>query len=150
MIFMLTYYKLSGFIANFGLLCNFVTLLGVFCFIGATLTLPGIAGIILTLGIAVDSNVLIFERIREELRQNRTVMNAFEVGYQKAFTTIVDANVTSIIAALVLFQFGTGPVKGFAVTLLLGLVASMFTAVFITKTIFMEYILRLNPKTISI
>jgi preprotein translocase subunit SecD len=148
--FMLLYYRLSGLVANFGLICNFTVLLGIFCLIGATLTLPGIAGIILTLGIAVDSNVLIFERVREEVRNKRTVLNAFEVGYQKAFATILDANVTSIIAAVVLFQFGTGPVKGFAITLLLGLIASMFTAVFITRTIFMEYIIRKDPKTISI
>ncbi len=150
MVFMAVYYRISGLVANFGLICNFVVLLGALCALGATLTLPGIAGIILTLGIAVDSNVLIFERVREELRHNRTVLNAFEIGYQKAFATIVDANITSIIAAIVLFQFGTGPVRGFAVTLILGLVASMFTAVFVTKTIFMEYIIRKNPKTISI
>jgi preprotein translocase subunit SecD len=150
MLFMLIYYRLSGMIANFGLVCNFIVLLGALCFLQATLTLPGIAGVILTLGIAVDANVLIFERVREELRQNRTVLNAFEIGYSKAFTTIVDANITSIIAAVVLFQFGTGPVRGFAVTLTLGLLASMFTAVFITRTIFMEYIIRKNPKTISI
>jgi preprotein translocase subunit SecD len=149
-IFMTIYYRISGMVANFGLICNFTVLLGTFCLIGATMTLPGIAGIILTLGIAVDSNVLIFERVREEIRNKRTVLNAFEVGYQKAFATILDANLTSIIAALVLFQFGTGPVKGFAVTLLLGLIASMFTAVFITRTIFMEYIIRKDPKTISI
>ena len=150
MLFMLIYYKLSGLVANIGLMCNFVVLLGILCALKATLTLPGIAGVILTLGIAVDSNVLIFERIREELRNKRTVLNAFEVGYNKAFSTIVDANVTSLIAALVLFQFGTGPVKGFAVTLSIGLLASMFTAVFITKTVFMEFILRQNSQKISI
>ncbi|MDR0454317.1 MAG: protein translocase subunit SecD [Deferribacteraceae bacterium] len=150
MIFMLIYYKISGLIATVGLICNFLVLLGALCGLKATLTLPGIAGIILTLGIAVDSNVLIFERIREELRNGRTVLNAFETGYQKAFATIVDANVTSLIAAIVLFQFGTGPVKGFAVTLSLGLIASMFTAVFITKTVFTEFIIRTDSKTISI
>ncbi len=150
MIFMLIYYKLSGIVANVGLICNFIVLLGALCGLKATLTLPGIAGVILTLGIAVDSNVLIFERIREELRNGRTVLNAFEMGYQKAFATIVDANVTSLIAAVVLFQFGTGPVKGFAVTLSLGLIASMFTAVFITKTVFTEFIIRTDSKTISI
>lgn len=149
-IFMVIYYRLSGIVAVVGLLCNFFVLLGALCALKATLTLPGIAGIILTLGIAVDANVLIFERIREELRQGRTVLNAFELGYQKAFATIVDANVTSLIASIVLFQFGTGPVKGFAVTLTLGLLASMFTAVFITKTVFTEFIIRSDSKTISI
>jgi preprotein translocase subunit SecD len=129
---------------------NFVILLGVLCLFGATLTLPGIAGIILTLGMAVDANILIFERIREELRNKRTVMNAFEIGYQKAFATIVDANITTLIAAIVLYQFGTGPVKGFAVTLSLGLIASMFTAVFVTRTIFMTFIVRKDPEKISI
>jgi preprotein translocase subunit SecD len=149
-LFMLIYYRLSGLVANIGLMCNFVVLLGVLCLLNATLTLPGIAGIILALGIAVDANVLIFERVREELRSGRTVMNAFEIGYQKAFNTIVDANVTSLIASIVLFQFGTGPVKGFAVTLSIGLIASMFTAVFVTKTIFMTFILRNDPEKISI
>ena len=150
MIFMLIYYKISGIVANIGLVCNFIVLFGALCMIKATLTLPGIAGVILTLGIAVDSNVLIFERIREELRNGRTVLNAFETGYRKAFATIIDANVTSLIAAVVLFQFGTGPVKGFAVTLSLGLIASMFTAVFITKTVFTEFIIRSDSKKISI
>jgi preprotein translocase subunit SecD len=150
MLFMLVYYRLSGLVANIGLTCNFIVLLGALCALHATLTLPGIAGVILTLGIAVDSNVLIFERVREELRLKRTVMNAFEVGYKKAFATIVDANVTSLIAAVVLFQFGTGPVKGFAVTLSLGLIASMFTAVFITKTVFMEFVIRNDSQKISI
>ncbi|MDR2869530.1 MAG: protein translocase subunit SecD [Deferribacteraceae bacterium] len=150
MIVMLIYYKLSGIVANIGLVANFVILLGVLCLVGATLTLPGIAGIILTLGMAVDANILIFERIREELRNKRTVMNAFEIGYQKAFATIVDANITTLIAAIVLYQFGTGPVKGFAVTLSIGLIASMFTAVYVTKTIFMTFIVRKDPEKISI
>ncbi|MDR2884842.1 MAG: protein translocase subunit SecD [Deferribacteraceae bacterium] len=149
-IFMLIYYRVSGLVANMGLIFNFIVLLGALCLLKATLTLPGIAGVILTLGIAVDANVLIFERVREELRNGRTVMNAFELGYQKAFGTIVDANVTSLIASIVLFQFGTGPVKGFAVTLSLGLIASMFTAVFVTKTIFMTFIIKNDPKKISI
>lgn len=150
MIFMLIYYKLSGLVANIGLICNFVVLLGILCWLKATLTLPGIAGIILTLGIAVDSNVLIFERVREELRGGRTVYNAFEIGYNKAFATILDANITSLIAAIVLFQFGTGPVKGFAVTLSIGLIASLFTAVFVTKTVFLEFVLHKNSNKISI
>ena len=149
-IFMCIYYKLSGLVASVGLIFNFVVLMGALCMLNATLTLPGIAGIILTLGIAVDANVLIFERIREEIRNKRTIMNAFEMGYKKAFATIVDANVTSLIAAVVLFQFGTGPVKGFAVTFSLGLLTSMFTAVFVTKTIFMTFIVHNDVKKISI
>ena len=103
--------------------------------IGATLTLPGIAGIVLTVGMAVDANVLIFERIREELRLGNTPQSAIRAGYEKAFSTIADANVTTLIAALVLFMFGTGPVKGFAVTLSLGIVTSMFTAIFGTRAV---------------
>jgi preprotein translocase subunit SecD len=102
----------------------------------ATLTLPGIAGIILTIGMAVDANVLIFERIREELRLGKTPIAAIDGGYSKAFLTIMDANVTTLIAAVVLFQFGTGPVKGFAVTLSIGIVASLFTALFVSRVIF--------------
>ena len=103
---------------------------------GATLTLPGIAGIVLTIGMAVDTNVLIFERIREELRNGKTVRQAVELGYDRAFRTILDAHVTTLISALFLFQFGTGPIKGFAVTLSIGLVANMFTAVLFTRMIF--------------
>jgi preprotein translocase subunit SecD len=104
--------------------------------LGATLTLPGIAGIILTLGMAVDANVLIFERIREELRLGKSVRAAVDAGFDRAFSAILDSNVTTVIAALVLFQFGTGPVKGFAVTLTIGIAVSMFTAIFVSKTVF--------------
>jgi len=103
--------------------------------IGATLTLPGMAGIVLTIGMAVDANVLIFERIREELNIGKTPLAAIDSGYAKAFSTIVDANITTLIAAIVLFQFGTGPVKGFAVTLSVGIIASMFTAIMVTRAI---------------
>lgn len=149
-LFMGIYYRLSGWVANFALVLNLVLLIGVLSLFKATLTLPGIAGIVLTLGLAVDANVLIFERVREELRQGRTVLNAVEIGYAKAFWTIVDANVTSLIAAVVLFQFGTGPVKGFAVTLSVGILASMFTAIFVTRTIFMTFLYKGNVKKISI
>ena len=117
---------------------------------GATLTLPGIAGIILTVGMAVDANVLIFERVREELRLGRTPLNALEYGYEKAFSTIMDANITTIIAAIVLFQFGTGPIKGFAITLSIGIVASLFTAIFVTKAVFWSFLSKKDVKSLSI
>jgi preprotein translocase subunit SecD len=137
-LFMVVYYRLSGLIANLALGLNLLLLLGALALPGldATLTLPGIAGLILTLGMAVDSNVLIFERIREELRLGKSVRAAVEAGFERALSAILDSNVTTIIAAVVLFQFGTGPIKGFAVTLTIGLVASMFTAVFVSRTIY--------------
>jgi len=135
-IFMVLYYRLSGFVANLALVLNIVILLGAMALFDATLTLPGIAGIVLTIGMAVDANVLIFERTREELRLGKTPRAAIEAGYARAFLTILDSNVTTLIAAVFLFQFGTGPVKGFAVTLSLGIIASMFTAIFVTRIIF--------------
>ena len=135
-IFMVVYYLLSGFLANFALLLNIVIILGCLAAFKVTLTLPGIAGIILTMGMAVDANVIIFERIREELSQGKTVRAAIDSGYRKAFLTILDANVTTLITALILFQFGTGPIKGFAVTLSIGILASMFTAIVVTRTVF--------------
>ena len=136
-VFMVVYYKLSGLNAVFALLLNVVILLGAMAYFGATLTLPGIAGAILTIGMAVDANVLIFERIREELAVGKTVRSAIDTGFARAFGTILDSNLTTLIAALFLFQFGTGPVKGFAVTLSIGLIASMFTAVFVSRTLYM-------------
>lgn len=150
LIFMLIYYKLSGLLANIALILNFVIILGVMSGLHATLTLPGIAGIILTIGMSVDANVLIFERVREELRIGRTPLNALELGYEKALSTILDANITTIIAAVVLFQFGTGPIKGFAVTLSIGILASLFTAIFVTKTIFAQIMKRSSAKKLSI
>ena len=135
-IFMMIYYGLSGLIADLALLLNIVFIAGGLAFFGATLTLPGIAGMILTIGMAVDANVLIFERIREELRLGKTPRSAIDGGYSKALVTILDANVTTLIAALVLFQFGTGPVRGFAVTLSIGIISSLFTAIFLTRIIF--------------
>jgi len=135
-IFMLVYYRLSGFIASFALILNLVILLGFLAYLGAALTLPGVAGIILTIGMAVDANVLIFERIREELRKAKTVRSAIDAGYNRAFTTILDANLTTLITAVVLWQFGTGPIKGFATTLSIGILASMFTAIVVTKLIY--------------
>ena len=134
--FMIVYYRLAGVIAVLALLLNIFIIMGALACLGATLTLPGIAGIILTMGMAVDANVLIFERIREELRKGKTIRAAIEAGYAKAFLTIIDANVTTLIAALVLFQFGTGPVKGFAVTLSIGIFASVFTAIVVTRMVF--------------
>ncbi|MBI4633741.1 MAG: protein translocase subunit SecD [Deltaproteobacteria bacterium] len=139
-VFMIIYYKFSGIIANVALIANLVILLGVLAAFHATLTLPGIAGIVLTIGMAVDANVLIYERIREELRGGKTPRAAIDAGYDKAFLTILDSNVTTLISALFLFQFGTGPVKGFAVTLSIGLVVSMFTAIFVTRIIYDYFI----------
>ncbi len=135
-LFMIVYYGLSGAIADCALLLNILFIMAGLAFFGATLTLPGIAGIILTIGMAVDANVLIFERIREELRVGKTPRASIEAGYAKALVTILDAQVTTLIAALVLFQFGTGPVKGFAVTLSIGIIASLFTAIFVTRIVF--------------
>lgn len=135
-LFMMVYYKISGAIADLALMLNLIIIMGALAGLRATLTLPGIAGIILTIGMAVDANVLIFERVREELRLGKTPRAAVDGGYSKAFLTIMDANVTTLIAAVVLFQFGTGPVKGFAVTLSIGIVASLFTALFVSRVIF--------------
>lgn len=134
--FIVIYYRFSGLVAVTALSLNIVILVGALAYFGAALTLPGIAGIILTVGMAIDANVLIFERIREELRIGKTVRAAIDAGFAKAFRTIVDANITTFIAAVVLFQFGTGPIKGFAITLCIGIAASMFTAVFVSHTIF--------------
>ncbi|MFC1867525.1 protein translocase subunit SecD [Thermodesulfobacteriota bacterium] len=149
-LFMIIYYGFSGIVADVALLLNIFFIMAGLAFFGATLTLPGIAGMILTIGMAVDANVLIFERIREELRLGKTPRTAIEGGYEKALVTIIDANVTTFIAALVLFQFGTGPVRGFAVTLSIGIVASFITAVFITRCIFDFLFVHLNWKRISI
>jgi len=149
-LFMMVYYKLSGLVANFALLLNVIILFGTLAAFRATLTLPGIAGIVLVIGMAVDANVLIFERIREEMRTGKTPRAAIEAGYGKAFLTILDSNVTTLIAALFLFGFGTGPVKGFAVTLTIGIVASMFTAIFVTRIIFDYFVWNRKIQTISV
>ena len=140
LIFMLAYYKLAGTVADFALIWNILLVLAVLASLQATLTLPGIAGLILTVGMSIDANVIIFERIREELRKGKTPKAAIDSGYDRALTTIIDANVTTLIASLVLYQFGTGPIKGFATVLFWGILISMFTAVFITRTIFNAYI----------
>jgi len=135
-VFMALYYQLSGLVAIAALALNVLYVLAALAGFGATLTLPGIAGLVLTIGMAVDANVLIFERIREELRNQKSVRQSVDVGYNRAFRTILDANLTTLISALFLFQFGTGPIKGFAVTLSIGLIANMFTAVLFTRMIF--------------
>ena len=135
LIFMAIYYKVFGLVANLALTLNLVLMVAVLSIVQATLTLPGIAGIVLTVGMAVDANVLIFERIREELRLGNTPQAAIFAGYEKAFGTIFDANITTLIAAVVLFGFGTGPIKGFAVTLMIGIASSMFTAIFGTRAV---------------
>lgn len=134
--FMVIYYKVAGVNAISALILNILILAGALAYFKAHLTLPGIAGIILTIGMAVDANVLVFERIREELTQGKSVLSAIASGFSRAFRTILDANVTTIIAAIFLFQFGTGPIRGFAVTLIIGIAASMFTAVFVSRLIF--------------
>jgi preprotein translocase subunit SecD len=149
LIFMIVYYRLSGFIANMAVFLNLVCLLGALSGLNATLTLPGIAGIILTIGMGVDSNVLIFERIREELRQGRPVRLAVDSGYDKAFLTIVDSHVTTLITGLALFLFGTGPIKGFAVTLCLGIAINLFTALVGTKVVF-DFLNRRKLDSLSI
>src|SRR6516164_351888 len=136
MVFMLVYYKFAGINADLGLILNLIILLGFLGFTSATLTLPGIAGVILTIGMGVDSNVLIFERIREELRHGKTPPQAVDQGFKHAWITIVDTHVTTIVSAIILFLFGTGPVRGFAVTLSFGLFANLFTSVFVSRVIF--------------
>jgi preprotein translocase subunit SecD len=135
-LFMLVYYKLSGIIADVALALNLFILLGILAWLNFTLTLPGIAGMILTVGIAVDANVIIFERIKEELASGKTVTSAIQSGYDKAFRTILDANITTLIATFVLSQFGSGPIKGFAVTLSVGIVVNMFTSILVTRLMF--------------
>ncbi|MBA7713683.1 Protein translocase subunit SecD [subsurface metagenome] len=136
MVFMVIYYRLSGINAVIALTLNIIILMGTLAYFKAVLTLPGIAGIILTIGMAVDANVLVFERIREELSSGKGIYSSITSGFARAFKTILDANITTIIAAIFLFQFGTGPIKGFAVTLIIGITASMFTAVFVSHLIF--------------
>lgn len=150
LVVMLVYYKFGGLVANVALIFDLIIILAVLAGFNATLTLPGIAGLILTIGMAVDANVLIFERIREELRSGKTLRAAIDAGYDKAFSTILDANITTFITAVVLFQFGTGPIKGFAVTLSIGLATSMFTAIYVTRVVFDLWTLRKGVKSIAL
>ncbi|MEK7689919.1 MAG: SecD/SecF family protein translocase subunit, partial [Bdellovibrionota bacterium] len=140
LLFVILYYRVSGTIAAISLMLNVLFVLASLVGLEATLTLPGIAGIALTVGIAVDSNVVIYERIREELRAGKRPEGAVEAGFQKAFRTILDANVTNAAAAIVLLMYGTGPIKGFAVTMLIGIVTTLFTAVFVCRVFFDYYL----------
>ncbi len=149
-LFMIVYYRLSGAVADIALIVNIFLILAVLAAFRATLTLPGIAGMLLTVGVAVDANILIFERIREELRTGKTVRLALDTGYDRAFITIIDTHITGIVSAVVLIFFGTGPIKGFAVTTIIGLLASLFTAIFITRVIFDYVIWNYNIKKLSI
>ena len=134
--FVVGYYRLSGAYSSLALMINLVLLIGLMSMFEATLTLPGIAGLVLTVGMAVDANVIIFERIREELRTGKAVRAAISTGFNKALWTVLDANITTLITALVLFEFGTGPIKGFAVTLSVGILTSVFTALVVTRLLF--------------
>ncbi len=149
LLFMLVYYKAAGFIADIALLLNFILTVAVMSYFSATLTLPGIAGMILALAMAIDANVLIIERMREEKRAGKLIHEIISLGYDKAWSAIFDSNITTIIVGACLLQFGTGPVKGFAVTLIVGLLVSLFTAVFVTRAIY-ELILTSNTKEISL
>jgi preprotein translocase subunit SecD len=144
MAFMLFYYRWSGLNSVLALIMNLIILLAVLALAGAVLTLPGIAGVILTIGMGVDSNVLVFERIREELRNGKSAAAAVEVGFAKAFLTIIDTHVTTVVSAFFLFLFGTGPIRGFAITLTIGLIANVFTAIFVSKTIFQYHLSKMD------
>jgi preprotein translocase subunit SecD/SecD/SecF fusion protein len=147
---MLLKYKIFGLIANITLILNLFILVGLLTLFEATLTLPGIAGIILTVGMAVDANVLIFERIREELKTEKSIIHAFDSGYTKAKITVLDANITTLIAAIILFAFGSGPVKGFAITLGIGIVTTLFTAYFLARHLTSLIVLNTKNKEIKI
>ena len=133
---MLIYYHFAGGVADLALIFNLLFVMGIMASFQATLTLPGIAGLILTIGISVDSNVLIYERIREELAGGKPLKTAIEIGYKKAFSAIIDSHVTALITGVILYQFGSGPIQGFALTLIIGLIANLFTAIVITRIIF--------------
>ena len=149
-VFILLSYGMFGGFASIGVAVNLVLLLGVMSALGATLTLPGIAGIVLTLGMSVDANVLIYERIREEMRQGKTAIAAIDSGFRRAMSAIIDSNLTTILAALILFQLGSGPVRGFAVTLGLGIILSFFSAVMVTRLMIILWIRQVKPKTVTL
>ncbi len=144
MLFMLVYYRVSGANAVLALILNLIILLAALAAFGAVLTLPGIAGVILTIGMGVDSNVLVFERIREELRNGKSAGSAVQAGFDKAFLTIIDTHVTTVVSAFFLFLFGTGPIRGFAITLTIGLIANVFTAIYVSKTIFQYHLAKMD------
>ena len=148
--FIVFFYRMSGLIASFSVMWTLILLLGVLALLEATLTLPGIAGLILTVGMSVDANVIIFERIKEELRNGKSVRSAIDSGYERAIRTIVDANLTTGIAAAVLYQYGSGPIKGFATVLFWGIIVSMFTAIIVTRFVFDFITTRKNVEKLSI
>jgi preprotein translocase subunit SecD len=150
LIFMFLSYGTFGVFANIALIINVGLIFGLLSLIGATLTLPGIAGIVLTIGMAVDANVLVFERIREELKSAKGPARAIELGYEKALSAILDANITTFITAVILFAVGSGPVRGFAITLGLGILTSVFTAIFVTRVVIVMWFERRRPKTIEV
>ncbi|MYE36480.1 MAG: protein translocase subunit SecD, partial [Rhodobacteraceae bacterium] len=150
MIFMALSYGLFGIFANIALTINLFLIFGVLSVLGATLTLPGIAGIVLTIGMAVDANVLVFERIREELKSSRGSSRAIELGYEKALSAIIDANLTTLIVAIILFTLGSGPVRGFSVTLGIGIITSVFTAIFVTRLMVVFWFSKYRPKELKV
>ena len=147
---MILRYKAFGLVADFAIIVNIVLLISMLSAIEATLTMPGIAGIVLTVGMAVDANVLVFERIKEEIRSGRSIINSIDLGYKFAIKTILDANFTTLIAALLLYNYGSGPIKGFAVTLSIGILTSMFAALVLTKLIVSAWVLKLKPNKLYI
>jgi preprotein translocase subunit SecD len=150
MALMIVCYGLFGMFASVALFINMTLTLGVMTMIGATLTLPGIAGLVLTIGTAVDANVLIFERIKEEIRAGRSVIAAIDTGYQKAMSSIIDSNLTSLISGLILYTVGTGPIKGFAVTMSIGILTSLFSAIMLTRVMLLVWLKRTRAKTLPI
>jgi preprotein translocase subunit SecD len=146
MLFLLVYYRASGANAVVALILNLLILLAFMAFSGAVLTLPGIAGVVLTIGMGVDSNVLVFERIREELRNGKANASAVSVGFDRAFLTIIDTHITTLVSAAFLFLFGTGPVKGFAITLVIGLLANLFTSIYVSRAIFDWHLSRMDAQ----
>jgi preprotein translocase subunit SecD len=148
--FMIIAYGRFGLMADIALIANIILIAAALSLLQATLTLPGIAGIVLTIGMAVDANVLVFERIREEMRAGRTPISSIDAGYSRAITTIIDANVTTLIAAVLLYQFGSGPVRGFAVTLAIGIITSLFTAIMLTRLMVATWLKKSRPDTLPI
>ncbi|HRK66101.1 MAG TPA: SecD/SecF family protein translocase subunit [Hyphomonas sp.] len=149
-VLMLLVYGLFGIFANIALILNLIIIVGIMTALQSTLTLPGIAGIVLTMGMAVDANVLIFERMREEVAQGRSVISAVDAGYNRAMSAIIDANLTTLLAVLILFQLGSGPVRGFAVTLGIGITVSMFTAIMVTRLFVIYWLWGRKPKALPI
>ena len=147
MLFLVFYYRLSGVNAVVALVLNLLILVAFMAYVGAVLTLPGIAGVILTIGMGVDSNVLVFERIREELRAGKAPAAAVDTGFDRAFLTIIDTHVTTVVSAVFLFLFGTGPVRGFAITLTIGLIANVFTSIYVSRAIFDFHLSRMSRQS---